>query len=375
MAYTNVQSGVIPEGTQYYSGKLPLGDYTFYLQFDATSGTPTVVARCDYPSGIRGAAQKTLPEGTQIQQWSIEANETEASVYATLAKAEAHGSVVDTSEVDKSVLINPNYVYKIYAYTFEEVVVADFWHYTLNSGSCLIARLKAPLVVGSQWIFCSKSPFTILRQDFVRPDEIISAGTISHNGISYYRFSIRTADDTDLNSYYSDMVVSQASYNGQSVNPNEFDVAHLLLNGSIEYESQEIDNKLIARFAINLGDAGGYPGGGGGWTQPGDWNPDPTTTLHLTVNGALSGRHNDPLNDTSFSYVPADKATVKDYGSGGDGGNGGGGGAGASTIIVRQFATNKANSKDILALAKRHGYGSGGGKGGKGGDGCILIYY
>lgn len=132
---------------------------------------------------------------------------------------------------------------------------------------------------------------------------------------------------------------------------------------------------LVARFAIDLGEAGGYPGGGGDWTQPGDWNPDPTTTLHLTVSGALSGRHNDPIDDPSYSYVPADKATVKGYASGGDGGNGGGGGGGASTIIVRQFATNKANYKDILALAKRHGYGSGGGKGGKGGDGCILIYY
>lgn len=135
------------------------------------------------------------------------------------------------------------------------------------------------------------------------------------------------------------------------------------------------EDVLVARFAIGIGDAGGYPGGGGGWISPGDWNIDPTTTLHLTVNGALSGRHNDPMNDTSYSYVPADKETVKDYGSGGDGGNGGGGGAGASTVIVRQFATNKANSKDILALAKRHGYGSGGGKGATGGDGCILVYY
>ena len=137
----------------------------------------------------------------------------------------------------------------------------------------------------------------------------------------------------------------------------------------------QIQTILIARFAIDLGAAGGYPGGSGGWTQPGDWNPVPTTTLHLAVNGALSGRHNDPLNDTSVSYVPADKATVKDYGCGGDGGNGGGGGAGASTIIINSFATNKANRKEILALAKRHGYGSGGGKGGQGGDGCILIYY
>lgn len=127
---------------------------------------------------------------------------------------------------------------------------------------------------------------------------------------------------------------------------------------------------LIARFPIDLGKAGG-----GGWIDPGDWNPDPYKILHVTINGALSGRHNDPLNDTSFSYVPADKETVKARGCGGDGGNGGGGGAGASTIIVNHFATDKANYKEINANAKRHGYGSGGGKGGTGGDGCIIVYY
>ena len=95
----------------------------------------------------------------------------------------------------------------------------------------------------------------------------------------------------------------------------------------------------------------------------------------MTVTGALSGRHNDPIEDPSYSYIPADKDTMKDYGCGGDGGHGGGGGAGASTVIVHKFATNQANSKEVTAIARRHGYGSGGGKGGKGGDGCILVYY
>ena len=110
---------------------------------------------------------------------------------------------------------------------------------------------------------------------------------------------------------------------------------------------------------------------------PGDDEPyyPPSKTLYLDVEGALSGRHNDPLNDTSYSYLPADKDTVKSYGYGGDGGHGGGGGGGASTVIVYKFATDKADSKEITVKPKRHGYGSGGGKGGKGGDGCILIYY
>lgn len=136
---------------------------------------------------------------------------------------------------------------------------------------------------------------------------------------------------------------------------------------------------LVGRFSIDLEDAGGV-GPGSDWTDPGDYDPDweegdPTHTLYVTVTGALSGRHNDPIVDSSYSYIPADKDTVKDYGCGGDGGHGGGGGAGASTVVVHKFATNQANSKEITAIARRHGYGSGGGKGGKGGDGCILIYY
>ena len=106
--------------------------------------------------------------------------------------------------------------------------------------------------------------------------------------------------------------------------------------------------------------------------------PEPdeiTRTLYITVTGALSGRHNDPGKDPSYSYLPAEKNTIADYGCGGDGGHGGGGGAGASNVVVYKFATDKADSKEITAITKRPGFGSGGGKGGKGGDGCILVYY
>ena len=106
--------------------------------------------------------------------------------------------------------------------------------------------------------------------------------------------------------------------------------------------------------------------------------PEPdeiTRTLYITVTGALSGRHNDPGKDPSYSYLPAEKSTIADYGCGGDGGHGGGGGAGASNVVVYKFATDKADSKEITAITKRPGFGSGGGKGGKGGDGCILVYY
>lgn len=106
--------------------------------------------------------------------------------------------------------------------------------------------------------------------------------------------------------------------------------------------------------------------------------PEPdeiTRTLYITVTGALSGRHNDPGKDPSYSYLPAEKSTIADYGCGGDGGHGGGGGAGASNVVVYKFATDKADNKETTAITKRPGFGSGGGKGGKGGDGCILVYY
>ena len=318
MAYTDVQSNEIPEDTQYYSGKLPLGDYNFYLQYDATSAK--VVTKCDFPDGIQGATQRQLPQGARMQNWRIDANETEASVYVQ-AKTQATAIDVNLSDVDSM-----QYSYHYRGKYWPNIAVwADYPARVHFSG--LDAETSSPIT------------------------------------LQYY---------AEKNVYCAGI-----DLNGESYSPDYGPVTSIGYRDIVPkgHARREVDTEiLVARFAINLGDAGGYPGGGD-WTQPGDWNPDPTTTLHLTVNGALSGRHNDPLEDPSYSYAPADKSTVKSYGCGGDGGNGGGGGGGASTIIVQQFATNKANYKDILALAKRHGYGSGGGKGGKGGDGCILIYY
>lgn len=142
---------------------------------------------------------------------------------------------------------------------------------------------------------------------------------------------------------------------------------------------------LVARFPIKLGEAGGYPGGSGNWIEPGDYYPPiewgdpdypepddpdyypPPKTLSVTITGATSGTHS--------NNIPDENKNIAGYGCGGYGGYGGGGGAGASTIIVNSFATDKADYKEINAIAKRHGYGSGGGKGGSGGDGCIIVYY
>lgn len=337
MAYTEIESNPIPEGAAYYSGKMPLGDYNFYLQYDAA--TAKVTTRCDMPDGIRGATSRQLPAGAQIQQWRIEANETEASVYA---KVFSEGVDLPTTQLSY----------------FE-----DWW---VSRGI-----IRATNEISNTVIFSSSSHRAVLASASPFSNHYTYKNLVYGEGTEYayaYTKSGKTV-------YY----LSNSYTNDVDVLPNTGAVFPDLPSSDIAWSmvyNRPIDEEiLVARFAINIGDAGGYPGGDGGWTSPGDWNSDPTTTLHLTVSGALSGRHNDPLTDLSYSYVPADNTAKAGYGCGGDGGHGGGGGGGASTVIVRQFATNKANYKDILALAKRHGYGSGGGKGGKGGDGCILIYY
>ena len=193
--------------------------------------------------------------------------------------------------------------------------------------------------------------------------------TITNQGkTAYYTVNASSASQV---STWSD-IDEGAPNNTGTITPND---AWLL----VYQNDNTTEERLVGRFAINLEDAGG-DGPGSDWIDPGDYDPnweegDPTHTLYVEVTGALSGRHNDPIVDPSYSYIPADKDTVKDYGCGGDGGHGGGGGAGASTVVIHKFATNQANSKEVTAIARRHGYGSGGGKGGKGGDGCILVYY
>ena len=97
--------------------------------------------------------------------------------------------------------------------------------------------------------------------------------------------------------------------------------------------------------------------------------------VEVTLSGARSGRHNDPLYDTSYSYLPIAPQKQSVYGSGGRGGHGGGGGAGASTVIIHELGDDMWNKLLVKTILQSHGYGSGGGQGGQGGDGCILIYY
>lgn len=340
MAYTEVSSNEIPEDTQYYSGKLPLGDYDFYLQYDAA--TATVVTRCDFPDGIQGATQRKLPDGAHVLQWSIEANETEASVYALVAQKVDIG---DISHINQSTHCTATDGQQFHTYTAPHGML-------MILGRSRLFKVFATDKPGQSVIYTEEDGTTELWP---------MNQTYTANGKTVYYH-------TESVSWAKTPMISPQTFGS---NPNASGIAWTMVYGDAPHSEQ----RLVARFAINIGDAGGYPGGGGGWISPGDWNPDPTTTLHLTVNGALSGRHNDPLDDPSYSYVPADNMAEAGYGCGGDGGHGGGGGGGASTVITEQFATNKANSKVIVVTVKRHGYGSGGSKGAKGGDGCILIYY
>ena len=329
--------------------RYPLGDYSFRIERTSVPGSTNdkIEAICT-KDGKNARKSIQIPSSTQVLGWYVEANETEASVYVL---ADYQAGI-------------PPQIEQYYPFNFGSEVVA----YDYRGGM-------------SSW---SASPGTAIVAFQIRDGESIGRVSASENnpgGSGWYPY---TYNDKTVY-YYSGNTIG-GYYNASPV------IYGLAYNNSLKpyfawamiYGHEEgTKETLIARFAIDLEDAGGVgPGGGigGGWTDPGDYDPDweegdPTHTLYVEVTGALSGRHNDPIEDPSYSYIPADKDTVKDYGCGGDGGHGGGGGAGASTVVVHKFATNQANSKEVTAIARRHGYGSGGGKGGKGGDGCILVYY
>lgn len=315
-----------------------MGAYTFSVESTATETGQKIKAIChNADTGLSSSMAREFASGTQLTGWYVVANDTTADVYANIrvrgegggsGKPLAVGDYLGEYSVDES--SGP-------AYSSEEdprVFISDL---TLASMSGFAVQFTWASTDG-KW----------------HGSGVMPSRKMGYNGVYFY--ATKLLGDIDVQKAYDCL-----------------------------YGYGDPRTELIARFTIDIGTAGGYPGGGGGsggsdWTSPGDWRAgstpsDPTYTLHLNVTGALSGRHNDHLNDTSYSYAPSDKDTVKAYGCGGDGGHGGGGGAGASTIVIQQFATDRAHSKDLTAIAKRHGYGSGGGKGGKGGDGCILIYY
>lgn len=357
-----------------------LGEYSFNCVFDDSPTLGQFARASMSKDGQTVYKTVSIPNASQIDGWTVEANDTEATVYAVV-KTPTGGekeSDLDTSPVTQPIPCGGCTV--VYENTISggEIIRSTI---TYGGTGVLWGTIGG---YSHSWLRASAEQDAIFTVRDLRVN--VTTGDVIHDTTSQYGVSQsfthngKTVFYGNLSSTYTFAdntvlsPVTNASYYGK-----EGEVAWTMIYGRSsgdEYETKEI---LVGRFAIDLEDAGGV-GPGSDWTDPGDYDPDwepedPTHTLYVTVTGALSGRHNDPIEDPSYSYIPADKDTVKDYGCGGDGGHGGGGGAGASTVVIHKFATNQANSKEVTAIARRHGYGSGGGKGGKGGDGCILVYY
>lgn len=367
MAYKN--SGQLNAQDKYV-----LGIYEFEINrrveeivIDDQTVTVTIISiTCtDVETGEKRYARNVARGDVEIEHWWIEANDTTADVYWS-----TQGE--NFPEVQTSYEKPITFVHEIYTLT-SIYVPGGGTYYTeaIRSTSDKMIISETPSV---NITYCSeRESITVFKKSRTK--------RFSTGEWSDWTNTIETVSLTDFvtidnkKAYYkkSDLgSVLEYGIEPYRTAPTNNDIWWVVYNDSPIFHSED---RLAARFDINLREAGGT-GSSSDWYEPGDWNDTPYSVLNLTVNGALSGRHNDPLNNNAnYSYLPADQDSVAGYGCGGDGGHGGGGGAGASTIIVNQFSTDKANSKTIVAKPKRHGYGSGGGKGGKGGDGCILIFY
>ena len=345
-----------------------LGEYSFRIERSSVPGSSNDQITAVCRQGGKSARKSIqIPSSTQINGWYVEANETEARVYVN-----KHESI--SPDFDPSIEPPIPCSSAIYVGVNKQGAVGNT--HIFGNGAVAVPYGSYPQ---ARLYLNIASP--VYRIGYTRAGDGGTSSTELVLGMNYtYRGkTVYYVHTSVINNYYPPASVSVGPVEGEINGP----AAWTMVYGTPEDEDAAV---LVATFAIDIKDAGGV-GPGSDWNDPGDYDyddypdpderdpDDPTYTLNLEVVGALSGRHNDPLNDTSYSYIPADKATVKDYGCGGDGGNGGGGGAGASNIVVYKFATSRADGKEIVCKAKRHGYGSGGGKGGKGGDGCILIYY
>ena len=355
------------------NGLYKLGEYTFRLERSSVPGSSNdqITAVC-MQGGKNARKSIQISSSTLLDGWYVEANDTTADVYAKIKKPK--GGNGHTSDLDTG--------------WAQPIITGAVGTYTDMGGQRTLTEARySNCAVGVKYgshgsnmyqIIASTSQETVgygyrenSKTEGHRELFIYLSNSFSHNGKTVYYNTVGSSLGADYQFKNANLADSFG---------NVAQIAWTMVYGDASGgDDYDLEDMLIARFAIDLEDAGGN-GPESDWIDPGDYDEDweegdPTQTLYVTVTGALSGRHNDPIVDPSYSYIPADKDTVKDYGFGGDGGHGGGGGAGASTVVVHKFATNQADGKEVTAIARRHGYGSGGGKGGKGGDGCILIYY
>lgn len=359
-----------------------LGDYSFRIERTSVPGSTKdkLEAICTDKDGKNARKSIQVPSSTKLNGWYVEANETEATVYASISEMEGG---------DERTSPYPTHIPQpIPALTEVQGVHSNDGFITTRTNIITFYNAVACCIFDG----VSNTFFIASTESNVRYHDIIIWHYESGQESRFERDDTTTLDYTSVvngKTVHYDTGILGGSPETLRLTPTPIPTvssgtpansAYTMLYGTPSGgDYGEPKDMLVGRFAIEVEDAGGV-GPGSDWVDPGDYDPDweegdPTHTLYVTVTGALSGRHNDPIEDPSYSYIPADKDTVKDYGCGGDGGHGGGGGAGASTVVIHKFATNQANSKEVTAIARRHGYGSGGGKGGKGGDGCILVYY
>ncbi len=330
-----------------------LGNYVFTAQTIVGEGERVFQVHVEHDGTVwvRGIS---LPEDAQIVGWYVDSNEDIASVYVVL-----QGETIPVVPCGPSGGIlgsGPDDFTRIYM--FAEGSGNLTFQVSGNSYVVLAASEAAGAEIRTSPAGVSFS----LTSSYTAHDKTVYYGTFSRT----HEYPIAMADPL-----------------AESIVPVNKTAWGMIYGAG----SGEDEDKLVAQFRITLKEAGGGPAGwedpdtgdSGTWTEPGDIGyddePDETKTLYLTVRGALSGRHNDPVVNPSYHYLPSPKETEADYGCGGDGGNGGGGGSGASTVAIRKFATGRADAKEIVALARRHGYGSGGGEGAQGGYGMHIVYY
>ena len=336
------------------NSKYTLGSYEFELKVQNTheAGEEDVVsvfAICRGPDGNRETVPKDFPKGTTVESWSVEANETEASVYAVLKSSK--GGDDYSSDLDTSPAIQPIPVGNATA-EFINVVTHKKQYISFYSDHKMTSYLSRANVIGN--IIAGKR-----REQYTYNDSTgILDYTYTYNGVTVFYVTAGITNDTSFTS------VSGAFINGGEFVSIGFNtaakIAWTIVYGDASGGEYETSEELIARFAIDLRDADPED-----WDDPGDTG-EPSKTLHVNVIGASPG---------NAVGVPLEAEAATVYGSGGKGGNGGGGGAGASTVIIYEFTTDKAGSEEQEAYTRGYGIGGSGGKGGRGGDGCILIFY
>lgn len=331
-----------------------LGGYTFDLNVsyihEPDEDLVAISAICNGPDGRRESAPIYVPNGATVESWYVEANETEASVYAFIKYNQPSGAIpcitiaCDTPE-DSMYFKGHRMASPLASSLLERstFLMAGFY---LDSGTLYVTKY------GNTWYY------GVLGED------------VGKTVREYY-----TTDPTGSGSSGA-----ESSSTARNTYQRFHDLMYLVPRISVPEAGEDPTGKavvspepagedgerLVARFAIDLREADGGPDGD--WDEPGDVGPDPEKhfTLTVSVTGASSG---------SNSGIPLEAGQAGGYGDGGTGGNGGGGGAGASTVIIWDFATSKADNVVQEATARGPGTGGPGGKGGKGGDGCILIFY